>query len=448
LEPKQFDDLSISKGLKKTLSENGFSKMKTIQSQAIPHLLAGRNLLGASPTGSGKTLAFLIPAIELLTYSRARPSHGTFVIVLSPSHELALQTFNVASTLMKSLSPNVGAVVGGSNTYKNEAYQLSKTQYNLLVATPGRLRQHLEAGNITLSFFQFLIIDEADRMLENGFADDLFQIFKALGTPKQTALFSATLTKDVEGLLSVNISSPPVFCCPVQANVVSTLEHCYAIVPQQDRLAILCSILKQLTGKRVVVFVNSRKEVEFISRIFNALDIDNEPLHGDLPQEERSLAFVKFNRSERNVLIATNVASRGLDFSDVHWSISFGPPDRVKDYIHRAGRTARNDRFGQSLLLVTPNESSFIKNIQKASIPIKKILLTMRDIKDKKDLIQNAMKQTITFIELAEEAYTGFVNSYKARPPSEGISIEDIDLDEVRVSFGLPPEGKSSRKVE
>jgi ATP-dependent RNA helicase DDX18/HAS1 len=436
--PTEFSELPISNGLKKALADSKFTKMKQIQSQAIPHLLSGRNVLGASPTGSGKTLAFLIPAIELLSYARARPANGTMVIILSPSRELALQTFSIANTLMKTLSQTVGLAVGGSNSYKQEAYQLTKKGFNMLIATPGRLRQHLAAGNIKLDNFQFLIIDEADRMLENGFANDLFEVFKAIGTPAQTALFSATLTKDVEGLMRINISSPPVFCCPTEANVVATLDHCYTIVPMRMRIATLVSLLKKLKGKRIVVFVNSRKEAEFLSRIFNAMDIDNECLHGDMEQEQRSLAFVKFNRDEKSVLIATNVASRGLDFTGVNWAISLGPPDRVKDYIHRAGRTARNEMFGQSLILLAENEKPFVASVRAARIPIKHIQLKLGDDVDNEfEHIKSVIPEARTFRDLAEDAVSAFQSSYLARPSEEGMLISDINMDDVRESFGL-----------
>ena len=434
--PKEFTELPISNGLKKALTDNKFTKMKEIQSQAIPHLLSGRNVLGASPTGSGKTLAFLIPAIELLSYSRARPAHGTMVIILSPSRELALQTFSVANTLMKSLSQTVGVVVGGSSSYKQEAYQLQKRGYNMLIATPGRLRQHLSAGNVKLDHFQFLVIDEADRMLENGFANDLFEIFKAIGTPAQTALFSATLTKDVEGLMRVNISSAPVFCCPRESNVVATLKHYYTVVPMRLRIATLTALLKRLKGKRIAVFVNSRAEAEYLHLIFNAMNIDNETIHGDMEQSERSLAFVKFNRDERSVLIATNVASRGLDFTGVNVSISLGPPDRVTDYIHRAGRSGRNEKHGQSLILLAENEKPFIASVRANRVPIQHIELKLTDnVEDELSAIKKVSSDA--FKELAEQAVQAFENSYKARPTDSGLKFEDINVHDLRESFGL-----------
>ena len=442
LNPQNFDELPISKGLKKALTNSQFVKLKPIQSQTIPHLLAGRNVLGASPTGSGKTLAFLIPAIELLTYSRARPSFGTIVIILSPSRELALQTFSVAKTLMKELSPTVMAIVGGQKGFKDEAYTLRTKGVNMIIATPGRLRQHLEGGYVKLDHFQLLVIDEADRMLEAGFANDLYGIFEYIKNPPQTALFSATLTKDVEGLMRLNISKPPIFCAPSDATNVATLEHCYAVVPLVDRVSILAQLLLHLKKQRVVCFVSNRKEAEFLTRIMNAMDISCDCLHGELNQSERNLAFVKFNRNETHVLFATNVASRGLDFPDVNWSISIGPPDRVKDYVHRAGRTARNEKFGQSLLLLAPNEEIFAKKVRQHNIKIKKIEITLHDDGSIKQRMEQAMLNSRQFTELALEATFGFESSYQARPADEGISFDDIDMNDVRISFGLEPEGK------
>ncbi|OHT10873.1 DEAD/DEAH box helicase family protein [Tritrichomonas foetus] len=441
LNPKTFDELPISKGLKKALHNSKFTHLKPIQSQTIPHLLAGRNVLGASPTGSGKTLAFLVPVIELLTYSRTRPNYGTIAIVLSPSRELALQTFSVANTLMKELSPTVMAIVGGQKGFKDEAYALRTKGVNLLIATPGRLRQHLEGGYVKLDHFQFLVIDEADRMLEVGFANDLYSIFEYIKSPPQTALFSATLTKDVEGLMKINISKTPIFCCPSDSSNVETLQHCYSIVPLIDRVSILARILTHLKSKRIVCFISNRKEAEFLTRIMNAIDISCDCLHGELNQAERNLAFVKFNRNETHVLFATNVASRGLDFPDVDWSISVGPPDRVKDYVHRAGRTARNEKFGQSLILLAPNEEIFVKHVRNNGIKIKKIELTLSGLEEINQRIENAMNSSRQFTQLALEAALGFESSYQARPAEEGISFDEVDMNDVRISFGLEPEG-------
>lgn len=446
LNPKTFEELPISKGLKKALTNSKFTHLKPIQSQAIPHLLAGRNVLGASPTGSGKTLAFLVPAIELLTCSRARPAYGTISIILSPTRELALQTFSVAKDLMKEISPTVMPIIGGSKGFKDEAYQLRTKGANLLIATPGKLKQHLEGGYVKLNHFQFLVIDEADRMLEAGFTNDLYSIFEYIKNPPQIALFSATLTKDVEGLMKLNITRPPIFCCPSNASIVTTLDHCFAIVPFSDRIVVLGNILFQLLQmkKRVVCFVSNRKEAEFLTRLMNALDISCDALHGELNQAERNLAFVKFNRNETHVLFATNVGSRGLDFPDVDWSISLGPPDRVKDYVHRAGRTARNEKSGRSLLLLSPNEEIFARRVSKHGIEIKKIEITFdRSALDAmKGKIGEVMNSSRQFTELALEAAFGFESTYQARPVEEGIKFDDVDMNEVRESFGLEPEGK------
>lgn len=439
LNPTKFDELPISNGLKKSLAAHDFVKMKPIQSQAIPHLLSGRNVLGASPTGSGKTLAFLIPVIELLTYSRSRPKYGTVAIILSPSRELAQQTYSVANDLIKPLSQKATPIIGGQKGFKDEAYQLKTNGSNLLIATPGRLRQHLQGGYVNLDNFQFLVIDEADRMLEAGFANDLYDIFNYIKVPKQIALFSATLTPDVEGLMKLNISSPPIFCCPVQNEIVSTLEHCYSVVEFKDRVAVLGALLKRLQNKRIVVFVGGRKEAEFLMRVFNAIDIACDTLHGDLSQSDRSLAFVKFNRNETHILIATNVASRGLDFPNVDWSISVGPPDRVTDYVHRAGRTARNEKFGQSLLLLAPNETVFVQKVRQHSITIKKIEMQLESVNDIKKMISQVISAGRQFTDLALEAAIGFENTYRARPTEEGISFDDVNMDDVKRSFGLEP---------
>lgn len=436
--PKLFSQLPISSGLKKSLEENGFTKLKQIQTQAIPHLLAGKNVFGASPTGSGKTLAFLIPAIEMLTFSKARPFNGTLAIVLSPTRELAKQTFSVARTLMKNISSTVGCLTGGNqSTFKDEKYHLSKNQYNLLISTPGRLCQHLDEQSIKLTNFQFLIIDEVDRMLENGFANELLKIFDIIKTPRQTALFSATLTKDVEGLMQVSVSSKPIFCCPTESNVVATLEHFYCVTDVKYRIALLMSMLQKLRNQRVCVFVNTRYEAEFLSRIFNAIGLDNVACHGDLPQNERDLAFVKFNRNELSIIISTNVTSRGVDFPDVNYSISLGPPDHVKDYIHRSGRSARNEKEGRSIIILSPTELKFVDFIRQSKIKIRKIEPKLDNIELNYQKLCSTLNETDQFAELAIKAHDVYVSAYKNRSKDSGITYDKLDPEDVRASFGL-----------
>jgi ATP-dependent RNA helicase DDX18/HAS1 len=434
VETIRFDRLAVSQALKKALRTHGFSEMRPIQARAIPHLLAGRSVLGASPTGTGKTLAFLVPAIELLTFSRSRPSHGMMVLILSPARELALQTFQLATALMKDISPTVMAVVGGQKGFRDEEYVFRNRGVNMVVATPGRIRRHLEGGVVGMDSFQMMIIDEADRILEEGFDSDLYAIFGLVPRPRQLALFSATLTPAIEGLMNLNMREPPVFCCVGEH--VERLEHLYAVVAWGDRLAVLLGVIERLVGKRVVVFVSNRKEGEFLARVAGVVGIECDLLQGELSQAQRTQAFVRFSAGRSNLLFATNVAARGLDFPDVAWSVSLGPPDRVRTYVHRAGRTARNGAEGRSLLLVAPNEFCFIEDLARVSITARRVRLNV-DVAGSQARVADALAHCPDLVALAGEALAGFRNSYQARPPQGGISVADVDEEGLQRSFGL-----------
>lgn len=450
-----FSDLPISKPLKTSLQSNGFVKMTPIQQQAIPYLLSGKNVLGAAPTGSGKTLSYLIPAIEMVTMTKATPSDGVIVIILAPSHELALQIYNVAETLTKGvLSVTIGGAVGGSGDFKQEAYRFNKKEPNLLIATPGRLRTHLEQNNIKAPHFQFLILDEADRMLEQGFADDLYTIFSKLIPPTQTALFSATLTPDVEGLMNLNLQSKPIFCCPTTEGPVG-LEHFYAIVDTASRPAILAALLRKLSHLKTIVFVSVRKEAEFLGEVFSTMGISNQILRGGMAQEDRSLAFVQFSRNDVPVLICTGVGQRGLDFPGVDWVIVIGPSRQANEYVHKAGRTARYQNKGKTLLLLTENERSFVYELRRIHIKTKHVELKLDGVEAVKEEMYRAIHAGDTFVDLALEAVMSFEKFFddkikeqkkeKAKRAAKGEEELDgdtgylpIDMQKLRESFGLP----------
>jgi ATP-dependent RNA helicase DDX18/HAS1 len=315
LNAQAFTDLNLSERTMKAISEMGFTQMTEIQRRGIPPLLAGKDVLGAAKTGSGKTLAFLIPAVEMLHSLRFKPRNGTGVIVVSPTRELALQIFGVARELMKHHSQTYGIVIGGANR-RAEAEKLSKG-VNLIIATPGRLLDHLQNTPFVFKNLRSLIIDEADRILEIGFEDEMRQIIKILPKEeRQTMLFSATQTTKVEDLARISLRPGPLYINvdeEKQFSTVEGLEQGYVLCEADKRFLLLFSFLKKMQKKKVIVFVSSCNCVKYYSELLNYIDLQVLDLHGKQKQQKRTNTFFEFCNATQGTLICTDVAARGLD---------------------------------------------------------------------------------------------------------------------------------------
>ncbi len=373
--PQTFSELSLSERTMKAIQEMGFTSMTEIQRRGIPPLLAGRDVLGAAKTGSGKTLAFLIPAIEMLHALRFKPRNGTGVIVVSPTRELALQIFGVARDLMQFHTQTFGIVIGGANR-SAEAEKLAKG-VNLLIATPGRLLDHLQnTKGFIYKNVKALIIDEADRILEVGFEDEMRQIVKILPDrdTRQTMLFSATQTTKVEDLARISLRPGPLYINvdhKAETSTVAGLEQGYVIVPPETRFLLLFSFLKRNLKKKIIVFMSSCNCVKYHSELLNYIDLPVLELHGNLKQQKRTNTFFEFCNATHGTLVCTDVAARGLDIPSVDWIVQFDPPDDPRDYIHRVGRTARGSNGkGRSLMFLQPNEVGFLSQLKEARVPV------------------------------------------------------------------------------
>lgn len=316
-EVQEFQQLNLSEKTIKAIDEMGFTKMTDIQKRAVPPLLAGKDVLGAAKTGSGKTLAFLIPAIEMLSALKFKPRNGTGVIVVSPTRELALQIFSVARDLLKHHSQTYGIVIGGANR-RAEADKLAKG-VNLIIATPGRLLDHLQNTPFVFKNLRSLIIDEADRILEIGFEDEMRQIIKILPKEeRQTMLFSATQTTKVEDLARISLRPGPLYINvdeEKQYSTVEGVEQGYCIVDADKRFLLLFSFLKKMSKKKIIVFFSSCNSVKYFAELLNFIDLPVLHLHGKMKQQARTNTFFEFCNATQGTLICTDVAARGLDVS-------------------------------------------------------------------------------------------------------------------------------------
>ncbi|KAK0706169.1 ATP-dependent RNA helicase has-1 [Lasiosphaeria miniovina] len=441
---QDFAELKLSDKTMQAIGEMGFTKMTEIQRRGIPPLLAGKDVLGAAKTGSGKTLAFLIPAIEMLHSLRFKPRNGTGVIIVTPTRELALQIFGVARELMANHSQTYGVVIGGANR-RAEADKLGKG-VNLLISTPGRLLDHLQNTPFVFKNLRSLIIDEADRILETGFEDEMRQIVKILPKEgRQTMLFSATQTTKVEDLARISLRPGPLYINvdeEKQFSTVEGLDQGYVIVDADMRFLLLFSFLKKMSKKKIIVFLSSCNSVKYYSELLQYIDLQVLDLHGKQKQQKRTNTFFEFCNAKQGTLICTDVAARGLDIPQVDWIVQFDPPDDPRDYIHRVGRTARgNNTKGRSLLFLQPNEIGFLAHLKAAKVPVVEYDFPKNKILNVQSQLEKLIGQNYYLNQSAKDGYRSYLHAYASHGLRSVFDIHKLDLLKVAKSFGFtqPP---------
>ncbi|XP_023119436.1 ATP-dependent RNA helicase DDX18 [Amphiprion ocellaris] len=434
----------VSEHTLKGVKEMGFEHMTEIQHKSIRPLLEGRDVLAAAKTGSGKTLAFLIPSIELIYKLKFMPRNGTGVVILSPTRELAMQTYGVLKELMTHHVHTYGLIMGGSNR-SAEAQKLANG-VNILVATPGRLLDHLQnTPGFMFKNLQCLIIDEADRILEVGFEEELKQIIKLLPKRRQTMLFSATQTRKVEDLARISLKKEPLYV-GVDDNkdnaTVDGLEQGYVVCPSEKRFLLLFTFLKKNRKKKLMVFFSSCMSVKFHYELLNYIDLPVMAIHGKQKQTKRTTTFFQFCNADSGILLCTDVAARGLDIPEVDWIVQYDPPDDPKEYIHRVGRTARgiNGR-GHALLILRPEELGFLRFLKQAKVPLSEFEFSWSKISDIQSQLEKLIEKNYYLHKSAQEAYKSYVRAYDSHSLKQIYSVNTLNLPMVALSFGfkVPP---------
>ncbi|EOA13104.1 hypothetical protein CARUB_v10026114mg [Capsella rubella] len=446
-----FESLELSDKTLKTIKEMGYQRLTQIQAKSIPILMEGKDVLGAARTGSGKTLAFLIPAVELLYNVKFLPRNGTGVIVICPTRELAIQSYGVAKELLKYHSQTVGKLIGGENR-KKEVEILVKG-VNLLVATPGRLLDHLENTNgFVFSNLKLLVMDEADRILEQNFEEDMKKIIELLPKKRQTSLFSATQTAKVEDLARVSLKSPVYIDVDEGREEVTNegLEQGYCVVPSAKRLIFLLTFLKRFLGKKkIMVFFSTCKSAKFHAELFRYIKIDCLVIHRGIDQNKRTSTFFQFIKAETGILLCTNVAARGLDIPHVDWIVQYDPPDNPKEYIHRVGRTARGEGAeGKALLVLNQKELKFIQYLKEAKIPVEEHEYEEKKLLNSQNFLENLITQNYALEASAKEAYKSYISGYDSHSMKDVFDVHLLDLKEVAASFGFSNPPRVSLKID
>ena len=446
LSPEQFnfDSLDLTDGTRNAIKDMGFTKMTEVQAKTIPPLLAGRDVLGAAHTGSGKTLAFLIPAIEMLSRLHFKPRNGTGAIVISPTRELALQIFGVAKEIMKNHNQTFGIIMGGANR-KAEAEKLQKG-VNLIIATPGRLLDHLQnTKGFVFSNMKTLIIDEADRILEIGFEEEMKQIIKILPNEnRQSMLFSATQTTKVQDLAKISLRQGPLYINVHEEKSAATneqLEQGYVVCDSDQRFLLLFTFLKRNLKKKVIVFFSSCNSVKYHGELLNYIDIPVLDLHGKQKQQKRTNTFFEFCNAPTGILLCTDVAARGLDIPKVDWIIQFDPPDDPRDYIHRVGRTARAGKAGKSLLFLLPSELGFLRFLKTAKVPLNEYSFPKDKVANVQTQLEKLINKNYYLNQSAKDGYRSYLQAYASYSLKKIFDVNKLDLKKVAKAFGfsVPP---------
>ncbi|AOW00559.1 ATP-dependent rRNA helicase RRP3 [Yarrowia lipolytica] len=358
---KTFKDLGVIDSICETCEELKFTKPTPIQAQSIPYALEGRDIIGLAQTGSGKTAAFAIPVLQSL-YENPQP---LYCVVLAPTRELAYQISETFEALGSAMGLRTAVVVGGMNMM-TQAVALSKKPH-VIVATPGRLVDHLEnTKGFSLRTLKFLVMDEADRLLDMEFGPSLDKILKVIPRQRNTYLFSATMTSKVEKLQRASLVDPVRVAVSTKYQTADNLLQYMVFCPFKHKDTHLVYLVSENAGNSMIIFARTKSDTQRISLLLRNLGYGAIPLHGDLSQTARLGALNKFKSGSRNILIATDVASRGLDIPAVDLVINYDIPSDSKSYIHRVGRTARAGRAGKSVALVSQYDLELYLRIEGA----------------------------------------------------------------------------------
>jgi len=365
--PARFDTLPLDAKLLRAVDDSGYTSMTPIQAKAIPIVLAGQDVMGAAQTGTGKTAAFSIPLLQRMLKhenSSASPArHPVRALVLAPTRELADQVANNVKAYSKHTNLRVACVFGGIDM-KPQTLQL-KAGVEVLIATPGRLLDHIEAKNAVLNQVEYVVLDEADRMLDIGFLPDLQRILSYLPKTRQTLLFSATFSPEIKRLAESYLQNPQlVEVARPNATATNVEQLFYSVTDDEKRPAVL-KVLRERSIKQAIVFVNSKLGCARLARSFERDGLRTNALHGDKSQDERLKALEAFKRGEVDVLVCTDVAARGLDIADLPAVFNFDVPFNAEDYVHRIGRTGRAGASGIAVTLVGKSDARLIADIEK-----------------------------------------------------------------------------------
>ena len=400
---ENFNDYKLSSELLKALSMLNFKDITKVQKQVIPAVLAQKDVVVKSPTGSGKTAAFAIPICELVDWEENKPQ----ALVITPTRELAIQVKEDIFNIGRFKRIKVAAIYGKSPFYDQEKELKQKT--HVVVGTPGRIIDHIEKGTIDLSKIKYLVIDEADEMLNMGFIDDIEEIIKGSNANRQTLLFSATMPEQIKRLATKYMKKDSKHIIIAKNTVtVEKIKQYYYEIKQKDRFESLCRILDVDEPSSAIIFCKTKRGVDELVEWMQGRGYNVEGMHGDMAQNQRMNTLRKFKETNLDFLVATDVAARGIDVEDISHVINYDLPQDIESYVHRIGRTGRANKEGIAYSLVTPREYMMLKQIEKYT----KSKIKRKEIPTIDEIFQTKYKSIISTIKetIEKEDYKDFIS--------------------------------------
>jgi ATP-dependent RNA helicase RhlE len=363
----KFTDLGLAPEILRAVHDAGYTEPTPIQAQAIPIVLAGQDVMGGAQTGTGKTAGFTLPLLhKLARHANSSPSparHPVRALILTPTRELAMQVEESVKTYSKHLALRSVCIYGGVDM-RAQIAELKEGR-EIVVATPGRLLDHVEQKTVSFNFVEFLVLDEADRMLDMGFIPDIKRILKLLPTTRQSLLFSATFSDEIKKLADAMLKQPQLIEVARRNQVSETITHRVHPVASDRKRYLLKQMLEDPSMTQVLVFVGTKFGTSRLATWLEREGINATAIHGDKSQQDRTKALEAFKSGAARVLVATDVAARGLDIDDLPHVINYELPRVAEDYVHRIGRTGRAGKKGEATSLVAPEEKPRLAEIEK-----------------------------------------------------------------------------------
>ena len=356
-----FEHFNLHDEVQNGLRDMGFEKPTPIQEACISLILEGRDILASAQTGTGKTAAFAIPVLEKLSEKKKQKKEGIRALVITPTRELAGQVDEAFFAIGYHTGLSTAKVYGGDDWSRQEKALSRGT--NIIVATPGRLLDHMKIHDVDFSNLDFLILDEADRMLDMGFIPDITQIVSQLPKERQTLLFSATLPQKIVQLAKKMMNNPERVNMAPSNKVAEGVTQSMYYVEERDKLPLVLHLFEKEKWPSAIIFMSTKRAVDKLTRELNKKGADVTSIHGDRSQEEREMALESFRKGEYRIIVATDVMARGIDVEGISHVINFSVPHDVEDYVHRIGRTARADATGDAVTLVSGQDRRYMENI-------------------------------------------------------------------------------------
>lgn len=435
-----FKEFNLSAETLAGLKAGGFTEPTEIQKQTLKSALEGKDTLGSAKTGSGKTLAFIIPLLECLHKEKWSKEDGLGALIITPTRELAYQIFEVLRVVGQRHQFSAALIIGG----KDLALERKRIdQMNIIVCTPGRMQQHMEENALFhADSLKMLIIDEADRILDLGFQDSINSIIDFLPKDRQCLLFSATQTKSVKDLARLSLNDPIEVSVNADSETTTPdqLRQKYTVINLEQKLSFIWSFIKRHKKSKILVFIATCKQTRFIHDLFCRMKpgVSINALHGGLHQLKRMDVYNKFSDVRHCVLLATDVAARGLDFPNVDWVVQLDCPESATTYIHRVGRTARLDMPGRSIMVLMPNEKEYIlKELAKKKIPIEEVPTRDKHLFWIENTVESHLARDVNLKEEAKRAFQCYIKSLLNSHFRHLFNPKHFDLKAFAKSLGL-----------